>query len=122
VGSFFEPVTKRLSCRKRWIAHGLKAKGVVVIDDGAARALTEKGKSLLPTGILDVNGQFKIGDAICCISLQGEPVARGLTNYSSDDLLKIKGEKSGNIEAILGYKYSDEVIHRDNLVLDEIID
>ena len=92
----------------------------MVIDEGAAKAVTEQGKSLLPTGILAVRGQFKIGDSICCISLQGETVARGITNYSSEDLAKIKGEKSNRIESILGYKYSDEVIHRDNLVLDDL--
>ena len=120
IGSFFEPVKKRLSSRKRWIAHGINEKGIVVIDEGAAKAVTEQGKSLLPTGILAVRGQFKIGDSICCISLQGETVARGITNYSSEDLAKIKGEKSNRIESILGYKYSDEVIHRDNLVLDDL--
>ena len=120
IGSFFEPVKKRLCSRKRWIAHGINEKGIVVIDEGAAKAVTEQGKSLLPTGILAVRGQFKIGDSICCISLQGETVARGITNYSSEDLAKIKGEKSNRIESILGYKYSDEVIHRDNLVLDDL--
>lgn len=118
VGTFFEPVKKRLPSRKRWIAHGIKAKGIVVIDEGAVRAVIKQGKSLLSTGILDVQGYFKIGDSISCISLEGETVARGLTNYSSEDLAKIKGERSSNIESILGYKYSDEVIHRDNLVLD----
>jgi glutamate 5-kinase len=116
-GTFFEPSSKRLPSRKRWIAHALHAKGSLYIDDGAVTALKKNGKSLLPSGIVKVFGHFSEGEPINCLSPQGEKIAQGLTNYCSEDIKKIKGEKTDKIESILGFKYSDEVIHRDNLVL-----
>jgi glutamate 5-kinase len=84
---------------------------------GAVKALTSLGKSLLPSGIIKIEGHFNIGDCISCINKEGEKIAKGLTNYASKDLEQIKGRKTSEIEKVLGYKYSDEVIHRDNLVI-----
>jgi glutamate 5-kinase len=84
---------------------------------GAARAITAMGRSLLPTGIISVDGDFDVGDAVYCVDAAGNRVAKGLTNYSSSDLKKIMGKKTAEIEKILGYKYSDEAVHRDNLAI-----
>jgi glutamate 5-kinase len=81
------------------------------------KALIEGGKSLLPSGILHVEGTFYTGDAVYCIDEKGNRIAKGLTNYDSSELVRIMGRKTSEIESILGYKYSDEAIHRDNLVL-----
>lgn len=117
VGTYFKPGQTRLPSKKGWIAYGLRSKGAVIIDDGAVNALTMKGKSLLPSGIVKVEGPFNVGDAVNCLSRDGRKVAKGLTNYSSEEIERIKGKKTFEIEKILGYKYSDEVIHRDNLVV-----
>ena len=116
-GTEFRPRGKRYSGKKGWIAFGIKAKGSLVIDDGARDAILKRGKSLLPSGIVSVEGRFSSGDAVYCIGTDGQRIAKGLTNYSSEEVEKIKGRKSSEIEGLLGYKYSDEVIHRDNLVL-----
>ena len=117
VGTFFLPSPEKLCGRKHWIAHVLRPKGSLVLDKGACRALVDGGKSLLPSGILDVRGEFGVGAPIHCLNEQGEVLAAGLSNYASPDLEKIKGCNSAKIEDILGYKDSDEAIHRDNLVL-----
>lgn len=117
VGTYFEPRKERLSSKKGWIAYGVRAKGSIYLDEGAVKALTEMGRSLLPSGIARVDGSFEVGDCIKCNNAEGKKIAKGLTNYSSKDLEKIKGKKTSQIEKILGYKYSDEVIHRDNLVV-----
>jgi glutamate 5-kinase len=116
-GTYFTPQTRRISLKKGWIAYGVKSKGSVYLDDGAVNALTAQGKSLLPSGIIKVEGHFEVGDYVSCINKDGRKVAKGLTNYSSRDLEQIRGRKTSEIEKILGYKYSDEVIHRNNLVL-----
>lgn len=116
-GTYFKPKTQRLSSKKGWIAYGVKSKGALYLDDGAVNALATQGKSLLPTGILKIEGYFEVGDYVRCVTKEGKKVAKGLTNYSSNDLEKIKGRKTSEIEKVLGYKYSDEVIHRNNLVV-----
>ena len=116
-GTYFEPRETRLSSRKGWIAYGSRAKGSLIIDDGAVKALKEAGKSLLPSGIISTDGEFDVGDAVYCVDFRGTRVAKGLINYSSSEIKKIRGKKTSQIEDILGYKYSDEAIHRDNLVL-----
>ena len=115
-GTLIRAKEKKLSSRKGWIAHGIKSKGNIVLDSGAVDALVTKGRSLLPSRIVDVTGTFDIGDAVNCVDLEGEKIAKGLTNYTSSEILKIKGKKTSEIEKLLGYRYSDEVIHRDNLV------
>ncbi len=119
IGTRFEPnKTAKLSSRERWIAFGTGlVKNLVFIDDGAQRALVEKGKSLLPSGIKKVEGSFKPGDVVRVMDLKGQIIARGLVNYSSEDLDKIKGLKSSQIPGVLGHKEYEEAIHRDNLVL-----
>lgn len=116
-GTTFSPKKEKLSSRKGWIAYGSRSKGSIIIDDGAVKAIVKGGKSLLPSGILSVEGDFDTGDAIYCLDTKGNRIAKGLTNYSSSEIEKIKGKKTSEIEKVLGYKYSDEAIHRDNLVL-----
>lgn len=117
VGTEFVGKKVRPSHKKRWIAHGIRAKGSVVLDSGAVDAVLRRGKSLLPSGVVAVMGEFEIGDAIYCTDHDGNRVAKGLVNYSSKEIERIKGRKTGEIERILGYRYSDEIIHRDNLVI-----
>lgn len=116
-GTLFKPKEHKLSSRKGWIAYGSRSKGNLTIDGGAIKALVEGGKSLLPSGIVSVEGDFDTGDAVYCLDSNKGRIAKGLTNYSSSEIRKIMGKKTSEIEKILGYKYSEEVIHRDNLVL-----
>lgn len=116
-GTEFRPKTKRIPSRKAWIAHVVRPKGSLFIDDGAVNALITLGKSLLPKGIIRVEGRFDIGDAVDCFDDYGNLIARGIVNYSSYEIDKIKRKDTSDIENIIGYKYSDEVIHRDNLVI-----
>ncbi len=116
-GTFFKPRESRISNRKCWIAYSCRSKGSVVLDDGAVKAIIAMGRSLLPTGIVSVEGDFEVGDSVYCVDSSGNRIAKGLTNYSSSDLRKIAGRKTAEIENILGYKYSDEAIHRDNLAM-----
>ncbi len=117
VGTLFLPAKEKLKGRKHWIAFTLKPSGEIRIDDGAKRAISSSGKSLLPAGIKDVSGEFEVGELVRCVDEGGKEVARGLSSYSSDEIRKIAGAKTSEIEKILGYKYSDEVIHRDDLVV-----
>jgi glutamate 5-kinase len=121
VGTLFYPVAERLTKRKHWLAWTQKSCGEVVIDDGAVNAITKRGKSLLPTGVMEVRGEFERGDAVTVVSKSGTEIALGLTEYSSSELRKIKGCHSNEIECVLGYRHEDEVIHRDNMVLTEEI-
>ncbi len=116
-GTLVLPSQDKLRARKHWIAFNLKAAGNIVLDDGARDAILKKGKSLLPSGIKNVEGNFGIGDCIVCLDEKGKEIARGITSYSSDEIQKIAGVKSTEVEKILGYKYSDEVIHRDDLAV-----
>ncbi|HVP83642.1 MAG TPA: glutamate 5-kinase [Rhizomicrobium sp.] len=104
------------AARKRWIAGVVKPTGVLIIDAGAARALNE-GKSLLPAGIRQIDGRFERGDAVIVRDQEGREVARGLTAYGAADAERIAGKRSVEIEAILGYRGRDEMIHRDDLVV-----
>ena len=116
-GTFFEPCKEKMSHKKGWIAYSSRPKGSITLDDGAVKAITEMGKSLLPSGIMSIEGNFEVGDSVNCLNSQGKRVAKGLINYSSGDMKKIMRRKTSEIEGILGYKYSDEVIHRDNMVV-----
>lgn len=117
IGTFFLPRREKMQSRKHWISFVLKPKGALALDDGAVLAITGKGRSLLPSGIRTVEGQFGVGDAVRCLDLNGTAVAVGLINYTSQDVEKIQGLRSDQIAGVLGYKDSDEVIHRDNLVI-----
>jgi len=117
IGTLFLPTSEHLSSRKYWIAFTLRSRGRLILDDGAKRALLEEGKSLLPSGIVGVEGDFGIGDPVTCVDMEGIAVAKGLVNYSASEIRKIMGIKSSKIEQILGYKDYDEIIHRDNLAV-----
>ena len=117
IGTLFIPATGKRKSRKQWIASTSRAKGRLSLDPGAVDALVVRGKSLLPAGVLKVEGRFEVGDVVSCLGSNRREVARGLVNYSSVDLGKIKGFKSAEITKILGFKDYDEVIHRDNLVI-----
>lgn len=116
-GTYFRPGEARLSHRKGWIAYGSKAAGTLVLDDGAVKALIQMGRSLLPSGVVTVTGDFEAGDPVHCVDAKGKRIAKGLTNYSAADIRKILGRQTAEIEVVLGFKYSDEIIHRDNLVV-----
>lgn len=117
VGTFFLPDHAKISGRKHWIGYVLRPAGFLDLDAGACRAIVERGKSLLPSGIVRVEGSFKVGAPVHCRCPDGRVVAAGLTNYASADIDKIKGCKTCDLTGILGFRDSDEVIHRDNLVL-----
>ncbi len=117
VGSRLEASVNRLSARKQWMADHLQLLGAVVLDAGAERALTTAGRSLLPVGVVQVEGEFARGDVIACKNLAGANLARGIVNYASAEARRIAGRASGEIEQILGFIDEPELIHRDNLVL-----
>jgi glutamate 5-kinase len=117
VGTLFLPKGDRLNRRKHWIAHTLKPAGSITVDQGAYEAVMRGGRSLLPKGITTVSGSFDAGECVSCLSPAGEEFARGLVNYSAAELQRIKGLHTSAIEATLQYKVSDEIIHRDDLVL-----
>jgi glutamate 5-kinase len=116
-GTLVLPEQIRLTHRKHWIAYNLKPAGDLVVDSGAHEALVQKKKSLLPSGLKEVRGMFGVGECVRCLDLQGREFARGLVNYSSQELNQIKGLHTSKIEKALGYKAYDEIIHRDDLVL-----
>ncbi len=117
IGTKFLPVAERLRSRKRWIAFGASVRGSITVNDGAREMICGGGKSLLAAGITDVSGGFSSGDLVKVLDQQGNQFARGLVNYSADEIEKIKGKRSSDIVDILGHKDFDEAIHRDNLVL-----
>ncbi|MBN1960057.1 MAG: glutamate 5-kinase [Deltaproteobacteria bacterium] len=117
IGTLFIPQDKPLHSRKHWIAHIAATRGTITLDAGAVTALTKSKKSLLPGGIVSVNGHFKLGDCINCVDPEGKCFARGLTRYTASELERIKGLRTSQIVSVLGYKDYDEVIHRDDLVL-----
>ena len=116
-GTCVVPEENRLASRKHWIAYNLKPMGEIVVDEGAVEALVHKGRSLLPSGLRKVHGSFGVGECVRCLDLQGREFARGLVNYSAQELEQIKGLHTSKIEKVLGYKAYDEIIHRDDLVL-----
>ncbi len=116
IGTLLEASTSPLAARKQWLADHLQVAGILEIDEGAARALTEGGKSLLPIGVRTVRGDFDRGALVACINAQGREVARGLVNYGAQESRRIAGKPSSQIEAILGYVDAPELIHRDNMI------
>jgi glutamate 5-kinase len=117
VGTLFLPQTSKLKSRKHWIAFTLKPRGKLFIDQGAEEALLKKGRSLLAIGITKAEGDFQFGDSVSILNQHQKEIARGLANYSSLEIKRIKGAPTKEIERILGYKYYDEVINRDDLVV-----
>ena len=120
IGTIFMPKLAKMRSRKRWIAYAAVPMGRLIVDQGAAKALLEEGKSLLPVGVIAVEGAFEAGDMVAVHVRDGEAtreIARGLTNYDSDDLRRIQGCRSKDILQRLGHRDFDEAIHRDNLVV-----
>lgn len=117
IGTQLTAAMPMLTARKQWLADHLQLKGRVVVDDGAARALRADGKSLLPIGVIEVQGEFARGDVIACVDRTGREIARGLVNYASSEARLIARKPTGEIESILGFIEEPELIHRDNLVL-----
>ncbi len=117
VGTLFLAAREVLNRRKHWIAYTLRPRGKVIVDSGAAEVLHQHGRSLLPSGISQVEGEFQRGACVRVCGPDGSEFARGITDYSHQEIARILGHKSREIEEILGYRYGDEIIHRDNLVM-----
>ena len=117
VGTLFLPTASRMESRKRWMLSGLSARGEIVVDEGAASALQDRHRSLLPAGVKDVGGEFRRGDIVYVVGPGAGKLACGIANYSSGDVKKIKGSRSDRIQGLLGYHYGEEVVHRNNMVL-----
>jgi len=115
--TWFHSGQEPLTARKQWIAGSVSPQGRLTVDAGACKALT-RGGSLLPAGVVAVDGEFQKGDAVVVVNGHGRPVARGLAAYSAEDARRIIGRKSGDFEALLGYRGRDEIIHRDDLVIE----
>ncbi len=116
-GTLVVPTRSRLRGRKHWIAFAIKPAGTLALDKGAADALRNKGRSLLPSGVREVTGDFAGGDCVSLLDQDGREFGRGLVNYPAADVARLKGHRTSEIAAILGYQIADEIIHRDNLVL-----
>jgi glutamate 5-kinase len=116
IGTLFLP-QKKMTRGKWWTAYAYKVRGRITIDKGAERAIVHNGKSLLPSGVLSSEGDFRRGECVEMSTGEGRVIGRGISNYSSPDISEIKGLKSTDIEKKLGYKYAEEVIHRDNMVV-----
>ena len=117
IGTCFWPLTDKLESRKRWMMSGLSTKGKLVVDSGAAMALQKQNRSLLATGIKEVEGKFQRGDVVTIYDHKGSILGCGIANYSSADIGAIKGVHSRKIVTLLGYDYGSEVVHRNNLVV-----
>lgn len=116
-GTLFVPREERMQARKLWIAFGSPVQGKLVVDAGAADALLKRGKSLLPTGIVGVEGTFTAGNVVSIVDTTAQEIARGISNYNAQALRMIRGYNSCQIKEILGYHDYDEVVHRDNLTI-----
>ncbi len=119
VGTYFQPQASRLDVRRRWIATATRPRGKILVDGGAETAIVSRNASLLPSGITDVEGHFSSGAVVRICDRKGVPFARGLVSYTSDETRRVMGHNSKEIPEILGYRYLDEIIHRNDLVLDE---
>lgn len=116
-GTFFPPSASKVESRKRWLLSGLSARGEISIDEGAASALRTQHRSLLPAGVMSVRGDFRRHDVVLMVDNQGQKVACGVANYSSEEIAAIKGLRSDRIQEALGHQYGDEVVHRNNLAV-----
>jgi glutamate 5-kinase len=116
VGTLFLP-RERMASRKHWLAFTTRTQGVLSIDRGAAQALLTRGRSLLPAGVVGVEGNFGVGDPVLCVDAKGRELARGLSAYNADDVQRIKGLAAKQITRVLGYSNGSEVIHRNDLVI-----
>jgi glutamate 5-kinase len=117
IGTIFPPRTSKLESKKRWMLSRLACKGKLIIDDGAVLALKKQNRSLLPAGVIGIEGEFERGDVVDIFDSKGSQIGCGIPNYSSQDISRIKGTQSETITSLLGYEYGTEVIHRNNMVL-----
>ena len=117
VGTLFLPAMERMASRKRWLRFGSTPRGALLVDDGARRALVESGKSLLPSGIIQVRGEFGRGDLVSICDRHGSEFGRGLASYGGDEMRKVMGQRTSSVRRVLGDASCDEAIHRDHLVL-----
>ncbi len=117
IGTFLKPNESQLSARKQWIASQVQASGTLILDSGASKAIQTQGTSLLPIGVESASGEFKRGDVVDCKNPKGEIIARGLVNYTSEEVSKLFKQPSNKISEIVGYSGDTELIHRDNLVV-----
>lgn len=117
LGTLFPAQVNKMESRKRWMLSGLASKGRIVVDKGAVVALREQNKSLLPAGVIKMDGDFQRGDIVDILSEEGKHIGCGICNYSSADIATIKGVHSDRILSLLGHEYGDEVIHRNNMVI-----
>ena len=117
IGTFLQSREVKLIARKKWLADNLKSNGKIYIDDGAEKALIQKGKSLLVAGVTKVTGTFDRGEVIQCINESGDEILKGIVNYNSEEVKKIIGLSSDKIEAVLGYVNESSLIHRNNMII-----
>ncbi len=117
IGTHFLPTADRVESRRRYLLSRLQSRGRVIVDDGAARALTYEGKSLLPAGVLGADGDFQRGDVVRIVTTAGADLASGSVNYSAAEIAQVMGQRSDRIAEVLGYEYGEEIVHRNNLVL-----
>jgi glutamate 5-kinase len=117
IGTMFRPAAEKLEARKRWMLGAVSHRSAVAVDQGAAAALRQNNRSLLPAGITEVTGDFERGDIVYIVAAGDRRIACGIANYGSADIKRIQGIRSDDIQEMLGYHYGPEVIHRDNLVL-----
>ncbi|MDE0747505.1 MAG: glutamate 5-kinase [Porticoccaceae bacterium] len=117
IGTFLSASQKPIAARKQWLAGQLQIKGQLTLDAGAVAVLSKEGRSLLPVGVTGVSGEFSRGDLVSCVNKEGVEIARGLVNYSAAETLQIKGKGTELITEVLGYREDDELIHRDNMVV-----
>ncbi|MCH7599445.1 MAG: glutamate 5-kinase [Myxococcales bacterium] len=116
LGTMFLPAA-RMASRKHWLAFTTRTRGSLMLDEGASHAIEKRGSSLLPAGVTSLSGDFKRGDSVACLDPKGREIARGLCTYGADEVQRIKGLPTREIEQVLGYSNGDELIHRDNLVI-----
>ena len=121
VGTLFLAQAGTVTARKRWIGFTVQPRGRLVLDAGARRAVEHQGRSLLPIGVSEASGRFKKGDVVGLCDSDGSEFARGLINYGSADVQKIKGLKTKEIAAVLGHCPYDEIVHRDNMVVTQSV-
>lgn len=119
VGTLFEPHKSRLDPRRRWLATATRARGSILVDDGARRALVERKASLLASGIVKVEGRFASGAVVRICDAQGAAFGRGMVSYASDEIERVRGRKGAELPQILGYRYVDEIVHRNDMVIEK---
>jgi glutamate 5-kinase len=117
LGTLFAPAPKATAARKRWIGAAARVRGHITVDPGAREAITQRGASLLPSGVSAVHGRFESGAVVEVRGSDSQPLARGVAAYSSDEIERLRGKRSADIASILGYAYADEIVHRNDLVL-----